>query len=306
MTSAVLGPRYSVKYYRDGMYKLIRFKNPLLPRSLEKRQDRGEAVPDGKLSQAISRAKSVIFQVAVCNDWDFFFTGTIDRTKYDRYHLKAYYTAFTQWIRDYRKKYGCDLKYLFVPELHEDGAWHIHGFVCGIPSDRLRRFIPGLEPQDLVDAGHLNWPDYQQKFGFCSLAVPRDLEAISHYITKYITKDLGSHVVDYGGHLYRCSVGLARAVHEGYIYQSYVVLDSYLEHDGMFCSTGWVRGVDWSFWMQYIPVDGELSPLEAPEDVPVLMSNVDVEQLIIAGWCNGSTPGSEPGDAGPTPAPATK
>ena len=74
----------------------------------------------------------------------------------------------------------------------------------------------------------------------------------------------------------------------------------------MFCSNGWVRGVDWSFWMQYIPVDGELSPLEAPEDVPVLMSNVDVEQLTIAGWCSGSTPGSEPGDAGPTPAPATK
>lgn len=306
MTSAVLGPRYSVKYYRDGMYKLIRFKNPLLPRVPEKRQDRGEAVPDGKLSQAISRAKSVIFQVAFCNDWDFFFTGTIDRTRFDRYHLGDYYKSFTQWLRDYRKKYSCDIKYLFVPELHEDGAWHIHGFVRGIPGDHLCKFIPGLHPKKLVERGYLNWPAYQRKFGFCSLGVIRDLEAISHYITEYITEDLGRCVTSFGGHLYRCSVGLARAVHEGYIYQSYVVLDSYLEHDGMFCSTGWVRGVDWVFWMQYIPVDGELSPLEAPEDVPVLMSNVDVEQLTIAGWCNGSTPGSEPGDAGPIPAPATK
>lgn len=305
MTSAVQYPLYSVKFYRDNVYKLIRFKRPLVPHLPGKPEGREEDASVEKLSQALSRAKSIIFQVAFCNDWDFFFTGTIDKTKYDRYHLNDYYSAFTQWIRDYRKKYRCDLKYLFVPELHEDGAWHIHGFVRGISQDRLRLFIPGLEPQKLIDKGYLNWPDYQKKFGFCSLGHIRNPEAVSHYITEYISEDLGRCVTEYGGHLYRCSIGLARAFPMGYVYQSYAVLDAYLDYDGMFCSNGWVRDVDWSFWLQYIPVDAELPPLEYPEDVLVMMSNVDIEQLTIAGWCNGSTSESESDDAGSTPAPAT-
>lgn len=305
MMSGVQCPRYSVHFYRDDVYKLVKFKRPLFPHVSARREDRGEEVPAEKLSQAVSRARSVVYQLAFCNDWDFFFTGTIDPAKYNRYHLADFYKSLTQWIRDYRKKYRCDLKYLFIPELHEDGAWHIHGFVRGIPENRLCPFIPGLHPKHLVDGGFMNWPDYQKRFGFCSLDVPRNLEDISGYITKYVTKDLGRCVSEYGGHLYRCSIGLARAFPMGYVYQSYAALDIYLDYDGMFCSNGWVRDVDWSFWLKFIPVDGVLPDLEYPEELPVVMSNVEMEQFAIAGWCNGSTSGSALEDAGSTPAPAT-
>lgn len=305
MASDVQYPLYSVKFYRDNVYKLVRFKRPLFPHLPGDRLDRGEGDSVEKLSQALSRARSVIFQLAFCNDWDFFFTGTIDPAKYNRYQLKDFYKSFTQWLRDYRKKYHCDLKYLFVPELHKDGAWHIHGFVRGIPESRICPFVRGLHPRDLVDAGYLNWPDYQKKFGFCSLGTIQNPEAAAHYLTKYITKDLSRCASDYGAHLYYPAIGLARALPVGYVYQSYAALDVYLEYDATFCSTGWVRDVDWSFWMDYIPVDSELPPLEYPEDIPVMMSNVDIEQTTIAGWCNGSTSGSAPGEAGSTPAPAT-
>lgn len=277
MTSNVQAPLYSVKFYRDNVYKLVKFKRPLFPHAPGQREDRGEDASGEKLSQALSRARSVIFQVAFCNDWDFFFTGTVDAAKYNRYQWAEYYKSFTQWLRDYRKKYRCDIKYLFVPELHEDGAIHIHGFIRGIPQSRIRKFIPGLEPQKLVDAGYLNWPDYQQKFGFCSMGAINNPEAAANYITKYITEDFGRCAVQFGGHLYRCSIGLARALPMGYVYQSYIALDAFLDHDAMFCSSGWVRDVDWSFWMQYIPVDELLPDLEYPEDIPVAMSNVDME-----------------------------
>lgn len=286
MTSGVLAPRYSVKFYREGVYELIRFKRALSPHLPPKREE-GESIPEEKFSQAICRARSVIFQVAFCNDWAFFFTGTIDKAKYNRYHLKDFYKFFTQWLRDYRKKYRCDLKYLFVPELHEDGAWHIHGFVRGIPEGQLCPFVRGLHPDKLVNDGYLNWPDYQKKFGFCSLAHIKDPERAAGYITKYVSKDLARCVSDYGAHMYRCSVGLARAMPMGYVYQSYASLDAYLEYDGTFCSTGWVRDVDWSFWMEYIPADDELSPLEYPEDIPVLMTNAELEQTTISGWLEG-------------------
>lgn len=39
--------------------------------------------------------------------------------------------------------------------------------------------------------------------------------------------------------------------------------------------------------MEYIPADDELPPLEYPEDVPVLLSNAEIEQTIISGWLEG-------------------
>lgn len=69
MTSGVLAPRYSVKFYREGVYELIRFKRALSPHLPPKREE-GESIPEEKFSQAICRARSVIFQVAFCNDWD--------------------------------------------------------------------------------------------------------------------------------------------------------------------------------------------------------------------------------------------
>ena len=70
--NAGLNPSYSVKYYRDGFYKLIRFNGglaPRLPDDSDLTENREEQSSSGKLSQALSRARSVVFQLALCNDW---------------------------------------------------------------------------------------------------------------------------------------------------------------------------------------------------------------------------------------------
>lgn len=187
----VLGfPSYSVKFYRPGFYKLVRYNRPLVPHlpgdlnSLDD-GDRGE---EGKFSQALSRARSVVTQVIICNDWQYFFTGTIDGSKFDRYNLSSFYKAFSQWIRDQNKKYRIKIQYLFIPELHKDGAWHLHGVIRGIPDYLTQPFIPGFHPRKLIEHNFINWPGYSAKFGFCSLAPIRDLIAVGFYITKYILK----------------------------------------------------------------------------------------------------------------------
>lgn len=151
----MLCPVYSVKYFRDGYYKLIRFNTPRIPCLPTPREAFGDA--EKKLSQAIARARSVITQVAICNDWDYFFTCTLDGAKHDRYDLDSFRKVFPQWLRDYNKKYRCKIRYLLVPERHKDGAWHIHGFLRGIPSDRLTPFVRGIHPEKLVNGGYLNW-----------------------------------------------------------------------------------------------------------------------------------------------------
>ncbi|MCD7733021.1 MAG: hypothetical protein LUH56_06230 [Oscillospiraceae bacterium] len=173
-------------------------------------------VNDEKLANNISRAKSAIFDIATCNHWDYFFTGTLDPQKYDRYNLKKYKKDFTQWIRNQSKKLGVKIKYLIVFEKHDDGAWHVHGFIAGLPANELHRFQIGDKMgkyiANKVKKGEevYNWLAYAEKFGFCDLEPIKNPEATSKYATKYIRKDLAKCVSELNEHMYFCSQGLSR------------------------------------------------------------------------------------------------
>lgn len=81
--------------------------------------------------------REVITQMSLCDKAVYFFTGTLDQTKYDRTNLNKYHEDFTCFLRKYRRNSGCgDIQFLLVPELHSDGkTWHIHGFLKGLPVD---------------------------------------------------------------------------------------------------------------------------------------------------------------------------
>lgn len=176
------------------------------------------SVNDEKLEQNICRARSEIFELAYCNDWQYFTTFTIDEKKFGRYELVKYHKAFTQWFRDFNKKYGLNVKYLTIPEQHKDGAWHEHGFIMGLPLENLRLFdaekekLPKYIREKLLNGQPVyDFPAYREKFGFCDFEPIRSLEGVSKYVTKYITKDLSKSVTASGAHLYYHSLGLQKA-----------------------------------------------------------------------------------------------
>jgi len=49
------------------------------------------SVNDEKLDESIIRAKNKIFELAFCNPWQYFFTGTLNPKLYDRTDLKKYH-----------------------------------------------------------------------------------------------------------------------------------------------------------------------------------------------------------------------
>ena len=63
-------------------------------------------VNENKIDESILRSKSKIFELAFCNPWDWFFTGTINKNKQDRTDLELFHKQLTQWLRDYNKKYN--------------------------------------------------------------------------------------------------------------------------------------------------------------------------------------------------------
>lgn len=175
-------------------------------------------VNNEKLSCNLSRTKNTIYELAMCNPWKLFGTFTIDGEKHDRKDLKGYYKKFSQFIKDYNKKYDLHIKYLFVPEKHKDGAWHMHGFIYGLPEDHLIEFKKGDLSKNgkkikkaLWENNYSHWPSYDKKFGFNSFGIIQNHEAISKYMTKYITKDLESSVSDVNAKSFYSSRGLEKA-----------------------------------------------------------------------------------------------
>ena len=187
---------------------------------IEDDADKGKRcrVNDEKLAESVRRAKSKIFEIAFCNPWQWFFTGTLDPGKFDRTDLDTYHKTLTQWIRDCKKATGADVKFLLIPELHKDGkSWHMHGFLMGLPPDKLRQFRigdrMGQAVAEKVAAGDAvyDWPAYRERFGWCDLEPIRSAEAVSKYITKYISKGLAQSVKEMNAHLYYRSRGLREA-----------------------------------------------------------------------------------------------
>lgn len=196
----------------------------------------------------LSRARSTIYELALCNDWEWFFTFTLDPAKYDRTDLKKFRKDLSRFIRNYRSKKGANVKYLLVPEQHSDGeSWHMHGFLMGLPESHLRLFRPDehlpyyiLHKLSKGQAVY-DWEPYHNKFGFCDIEPIRDLEATAKYATKYISKSMDNGVIEMGGHLYYASQGLKRAVKtaDGYIDRD---LNITFEYENEYVKLKWFDG----------------------------------------------------------------
>lgn len=145
---------------------------------------------------SINRTKQSIYEFAYNNKWDLFITLTFDSNKTDRYDYDNIVKKTTKWLNNVRSRQCPDLMYLIVPEMHKDGAFHVHGLLA---------HCDGLE---LVDSGRVaigknacfrnqanqhypwiynisNW-----KWGFSMATKVVDNGRCCSYICKYVTKDL--------------------------------------------------------------------------------------------------------------------
>lgn len=275
-------PDYNIYHFTGGIYKIVNFKSTAPRLSPPVRTE--ELKHDNKLVQSLSRARRTVLELALCNDWTYFCTFTLDKTKYKRDDLPKFQKDFSQWIRDQRKKYrnaGFDLSlnYLFVPEEHKDGAWHMHGLLSDITPFIVpfycERQYGKTVPDKLVAGGYFNWPDYQKKFGFCSLGRIRNQVATGFYISKYISKQIDDCKLPPNAHAHYASTNLNRATFHGDIYGYCASLDKYLTNDYDFCKTGFTHirdGLTWDFALEYMdygflePYDFSAAEIEADVD----------------------------------------
>jgi len=178
---------------------------------------KGSAENEKKLANNLIRARTTVYELGACNPWELFVTLTLDKEKRDRHNLEKFHKDFARRIQNIKGKHGMDIKYMLIPEQHEDGAWHMHGFFMGLPMEQLHAFtldekLPHRIRQRLQQGKQVyTWNDYAQRFGFATMERVENREAAARYMLKYVTKDMARSVTDLGAHLYYASKGLKRA-----------------------------------------------------------------------------------------------
>jgi len=228
--------KYDVAILKDygGIKSKITIHRCLRTKGLDVENEsikRSRGVNDKKLENNISRAKSKVFEYAYCNDWEYFVTLTISNEKFDRYNLDDYYSKFSRWLRYYSKKNNIKIDYLFIPEKHKNGAWHLHGLIKGLPFEFLK----------YNENGYLDWFDYKDKFGYISIDTIKNKERCASYITKYISKDLGKCVSDCNAKLYYCSRGLKTATE---IKRGTLLADMVPDFENEYVKVAWFESKD--------------------------------------------------------------
>lgn len=131
-------------------------------------------------SERSSRARTMrqIYYLARSYNWEWFVTFTFSPDVVDRYDYKAVSSLMSGWLKALRRKCP-DVRYMVVPELHRDGAYHFHGLLASC--------MPYLELLE-HKGGIYNVNSF--KYGYTTATAVKDSVSCSRYVSKYITKDL--------------------------------------------------------------------------------------------------------------------
>lgn len=128
------------------------------------------------------RTKNKIYQLSRQCNWRYFVTLTFDNEKVDRYDFDKCMKKAHNWFHNLRRK-APDLQFLFVPEQHKDGAWHIHGLIANV--DNISFVDSGIRDKGKIVYNMSDW-----HFGWSTATKVWSIRKASSYITKYITKEM--------------------------------------------------------------------------------------------------------------------
>lgn len=181
-----LKPRKKIDKEIDRNKILWRTTNPFTGEDYEEYLN---VLTDEELKQlyllsSYKRTKSVIFDLVMSNEWDYFVTFTFNQEVVDRFDYDDCSSKMKNWLNNVRKLFCPDVKYIIVPERHKNGAWHFHGLFSQL--GRLKFY----------DSGHTDKKNrviynlYNYKFGFTTATKIDDNLATCFYILKYISKDM--------------------------------------------------------------------------------------------------------------------
>lgn len=136
------------------------------------------------IEKSINRTHQILKDYILSNDFTHFFTLTISPDYCDRYDDNLVQTKIKNWLNNIRRH--SSLGYIIVPERHKDGALHFHGVMTN--PDTLNLYDSGHKD----NSGRIIYHTSQYHMGFHDFTEIGDLEAVSQYVRKYLSKQFYS------------------------------------------------------------------------------------------------------------------
>ena len=193
MISSVIS---KVVIYNEDLAKIKRYRLLMSDNSpFNRPKNEKKLTANDRMRNTKKRLKDMI----LCNDFEHFFTLTIDSNKCSRVDIEDSWSIIKGHFKQC-KKANKDFKYIIVAEYHGDNqSIHYHGVMYGYP-------FP-------ISGTSISF--FNSHLGFSNISKIKDKQRVSSYILKYITKDM----VPIGGCYYSSSRNMRRPV----------VLDAYLD-----------------------------------------------------------------------------
>lgn len=169
---------------------------------------------------SLKRTKKKVYDYAKSNEWEWFVTFTFSPDKVNRYDYDECTKYLSKWFNNLKRSSPA-LSYLVVPEQHKDGAYHFHGLFSGMNERQIVwtgkyviKRVRGLRSK-FVRTKEKIYKIGSYKLGWMTATRVCEMEKVTSYITKYITKDMlnGLH----GRKRYWCSRNLVLPLEEVFI-----------------------------------------------------------------------------------------
>ncbi|MGN0558805.1 MAG: hypothetical protein ACI4IS_05075 [Acutalibacteraceae bacterium] len=168
--------------------------------------------------RAVRRAKTVVYDLACCNDFKYFVTLTLNGEHFARDDFDTVKQKFLTWCKN--RVYRQGMKYIAVAEYHKkNNAVHFHLLTNEALAvvDSGTVLVPNYKkPIKIATADRRGVPLYDRrtvynvsdwKYGFSTaIELVGDRRAVAGYVCKYITKDckkIGGRYYYSGGELMR-------------------------------------------------------------------------------------------------------
>ena len=130
----------------------------------------------------------LIYHNGLKEPWQYFVTLTFNPGEVDSLDYDVVVKAMRKWI-DNMQHQNPGMSYVMTPELHKSGRVHWHGVFKNVPNWNL---VQARTPSGrLIKKNGLqiyNLTNY--KYGYTTVSEIQNQEAVSVYVSKYITKDL--------------------------------------------------------------------------------------------------------------------
>lgn len=167
--------------YNDNLFKIVRLKNcrnsGFEEIGLTKLKNNDNNINESYTS-SLSRTRRRIFEIAMCNNFDYFVTLTINNN-HIRNDLELVQHDLRKLLKAYKRKVP-NFKYVIITEKHKDGEnFHFHGLMGGIN-----------EKDIYINKNNYFSCSFFDILGFNSFSKINNYEKCCSYITKYITKDV--------------------------------------------------------------------------------------------------------------------